>query len=64
MANDPDGTAIECIEGAATRVSFVAVCCSELEYSLAFYRGGFEERARFASDTADTAHLHLPGPMG
>jgi catechol 2,3-dioxygenase-like lactoylglutathione lyase family enzyme len=65
MANDPDGTAIECIEGAATRVSFVAVCCSDLEYSLAFYRGlGFEERARFASDTADAAHLHLPGPMG
>ena len=65
MANDPDGTAIECIEGAATRVSFVAVCCSDLEYSLAFYRAlGFEERACFASDTADAAHLHLPGPMG
>jgi catechol 2,3-dioxygenase-like lactoylglutathione lyase family enzyme len=65
MANDPDGTAIECIEGSATRVSFVAVCCSDLEYSLAFYRAlGFEERARFASDTADAAHLHLPGPMG
>ena len=65
MANDPDGTAIECIEGAATRVSFVAVCCSDLEQSLAFYRAlGFEERARSRPTPTDAAHLHLPGPMG
>ena len=31
MANDPDGTAIECIEGAGTRVSFVSVCYADLE---------------------------------
>ena len=65
MANDPDGTAIECIEGPGTRVSFLAVCCADLEYSLAFYRAlGFEERARFASDTADASHLRIDGAMG
>jgi catechol 2,3-dioxygenase-like lactoylglutathione lyase family enzyme len=65
MANDPDGTAIELIEGeAGPRLAFVAVCCADLEYSHAFYRAlGFEERARYASDNADGSHLHVDGPV-
>jgi catechol 2,3-dioxygenase-like lactoylglutathione lyase family enzyme len=65
IANDPDGTAIECIESAGARVSFLSVCCADLEYSLAFYRAlGFVERARFSSDTADAAHLRIDGALG
>jgi catechol 2,3-dioxygenase-like lactoylglutathione lyase family enzyme len=64
MANDPDGTAIECIEGAGPRVSFLAVGCADLEYSVAFYLAlGFREVARYASDNTDATHLHVDGPL-
>jgi catechol 2,3-dioxygenase-like lactoylglutathione lyase family enzyme len=64
MTSDPDGTTVELIEGTGPRVASVAVCCEDLEYSLAFYRAlGFEERARFGSDNADGRHLRIDGPV-
>jgi len=63
MGNDPDGTAVELIEGKGPRVSFVSVGCAHLEQSLAFYRAlGFTEVARFAPEPDDAAHLHIDGP--
>jgi catechol 2,3-dioxygenase-like lactoylglutathione lyase family enzyme len=62
LANDPDGTAIELVEGGATMLSFVAVTCRDLDASYAFYRAlGFREAARFASDNPSGAHLRIEG---
>jgi catechol 2,3-dioxygenase-like lactoylglutathione lyase family enzyme len=64
LAGDPDGTAMELVEGGPTALSFVAVVCRELETSLAFYSElGFREVARFTSDNADGAHLRIKGPV-
>jgi catechol 2,3-dioxygenase-like lactoylglutathione lyase family enzyme len=64
MANDPDGTALELIEGDAARVAFVAVACADLDRSIAFYRAlGFRDVARFPSTNDDGAHLHVQGPV-
>jgi catechol 2,3-dioxygenase-like lactoylglutathione lyase family enzyme len=64
FVSDPDGTAIELIEGHAARLSFVGVTCHDLERSVAFYRGlGFRELARFASTSESGAHLHVDGPV-
>jgi catechol 2,3-dioxygenase-like lactoylglutathione lyase family enzyme len=64
MMSDPDGTALEFVEGDAARLSFVAVTCSDLERSVAFYRAlGFRELARFPSNATDGAHLHVDGPV-
>jgi catechol 2,3-dioxygenase-like lactoylglutathione lyase family enzyme len=64
MAEDPDGTALELFEAGRPSLGFVAVACSDLERSLGFYRAlGFEERARFATDDPDGAHLRVAGPV-
>ena len=64
FAGDPDGTAIELVEGGACRLSFVAVTCRDLERSVEFYRAlGFRERARFPSGSDSGAHLRVDGPV-
>jgi len=64
MAEDPDGIAIELVEGGETTVSFVAIACHDLDHSLAFYESlGFREVARYASDNADGTHLRVDGPV-
>ena len=64
LANDPDGTALELIEGESPRVAFVAIACADLERSVAFYRGlGFRDVARFPSTNDDGAHLRIDGPV-
>jgi catechol 2,3-dioxygenase-like lactoylglutathione lyase family enzyme len=64
LMSDPDGTALELVEGDASRLSFVAVTCRELERSVAFYTAlGFRERARFPSTTSPAPHLHVDGPV-
>ena len=65
IVEDPDGTAIECIEGSAARVSFVAVSCRNLERSAACYTAlGFREVARFSASgepAMDEVMLAAPG---
>lgn len=64
IASDPDGTAMELVEGGPAALSFVAVACRDLDASLAFYaRLGFREVARFASENPDAAHLRIDGPV-
>jgi len=64
MMSDPDGVAVELIEGDTTRVSFVSVTCSELDRSVAFYTMlGFRELARFPSVAEAGSHLRLEGPV-
>jgi catechol 2,3-dioxygenase-like lactoylglutathione lyase family enzyme len=64
LANDPDGTAMELVEGGPAALSFVAVACSDLEVSHAFYTSlGFREVARFTSNKPDGAHLRIDGPV-
>ena len=64
FASDPDGTAIEMVEGGAARLSFVGITCSDLERSVSFYGSlGFRERARFPSSSDAGAHLHVDGPV-
>jgi catechol 2,3-dioxygenase-like lactoylglutathione lyase family enzyme len=64
MAGDPDGTALELVEGAPARVAFVAIACADLEQSLAFYRSlGFRDVARFPSTSENGAHLRIDGPV-
>jgi catechol 2,3-dioxygenase-like lactoylglutathione lyase family enzyme len=64
FVGDPDGTAIELVEGGESTVSFVAITCADLDRSRAFYRSlGFREVARYASDNADGAHLRVDGPV-
>jgi catechol 2,3-dioxygenase-like lactoylglutathione lyase family enzyme len=62
VVRDPDGTAIQCVEGGGPRLSFVAVTCADLARSVAFYRAlGFNEVARFPSERDDGAHLGIDG---
>jgi catechol 2,3-dioxygenase-like lactoylglutathione lyase family enzyme len=62
MISDPDGTAIELIEGSAARISFAAVSCRNLERSLASYEAlGFRELMRFSGEGEDGAHLRFDG---
>jgi catechol 2,3-dioxygenase-like lactoylglutathione lyase family enzyme len=64
FVNDPDGTAIELVEGTSTGLSFVGVVCGDLERSVAFYRTlGFRERARFPSEKATGAGLRIDGAV-
>jgi len=64
LGNDPDGVAVELVEGDRAGLSFVTVTCTDLERSVAFYRAlGFRELARFSSEHDDAPHLHLDGPM-
>ena len=64
LMSDPDGTAIELVEGDAARLSFVAVTCRDLERSVGFYRAlGFRELARFPSTATDGTHLRVDGPV-
>lgn len=53
---DPDGFAVELVEGPATQLTFIAVTCADLERSVAFYRNlGFWKLGR--SDHTDrSAH--------
>jgi catechol 2,3-dioxygenase-like lactoylglutathione lyase family enzyme len=64
LMSDPDGVAVELIAGDTNRVSFVAVTCSALARSVAFYtKLGFRELARFPSTVASAPHLHVDGPI-
>ncbi|HTK16351.1 MAG TPA: VOC family protein [Acidimicrobiia bacterium] len=64
MANDPDGTPLELIEGDSPRVAFVAVACADLDRSVDFYRSlGFREAARFPSTSDHGDHLRIDGPV-
>ena len=64
MANDPDGTPLELIEGDAPSVAFVAVACADLDRSIAFYRAlGFRDVARFPSTNDDGTHLRIAGAV-
>jgi catechol 2,3-dioxygenase-like lactoylglutathione lyase family enzyme len=64
LAGDPDGTAIELIEGGPSTVSFVAITCADLERSRSFYRSlGFREIAQYPSDRSDGSHLRVDGPV-
>jgi catechol 2,3-dioxygenase-like lactoylglutathione lyase family enzyme len=58
---DPDGTAIEFVSGDADRFSFVALNCSDLDRSVAFYADvlGFHPRVRFAPGPRDETGLGL-----
>jgi glyoxylase I family protein len=64
LMSDPDGTALELVEGDSARLSFVAVACTDIERSVAFYRAlGFRELARFPSTATSGAHLRIDGPV-
>jgi catechol 2,3-dioxygenase-like lactoylglutathione lyase family enzyme len=64
LMSDPDGTALELVEGDTSRLSFVGSTCSDLERSVAFYASlGFRERARFPTTTSAAPHLHVDGPV-
>jgi catechol 2,3-dioxygenase-like lactoylglutathione lyase family enzyme len=64
LVSDPDGTAIELIEGGPSTVSFVAITCADLDRSRAFYHSlGFREVARYPSDNPDGSHLRIDGPV-
>jgi catechol 2,3-dioxygenase-like lactoylglutathione lyase family enzyme len=64
LMSDPDGTAIELVEGDAARLSFLSVTCRDLERSVAFYSAlGFRERARFPATTTSSEHLRIDGPV-
>lgn len=64
FVSDPDGVAIELVEGAPSRLSFVGVTCRDLERSVAFYRSlGFRELARFPSTRDDGTPLRVDGPV-
>ena len=64
FANDPDGVAVEVVEGARPGLSFVSVACADLERSVDFYRDlGFVERARFPSASESGSHLHIEGAV-
>lgn len=64
MANDPDGTPLELIEGDDARVAFVGVGCTDLDRSIDFYRSlGFRDVARFPSTNDHGDHLRIDGPV-
>jgi lactoylglutathione lyase len=61
---DPDGTAIELVEGRNAGLSFVGVTCGDLERSVTFYTAlGFRELARFPSARESGARLRIEGPV-
>ena len=63
MTCDPDGSVIELREGDGPRVSFVAVCCADLERTVACYRAlGLREATRFTIAHDDGARLRLRRP--
>ncbi len=60
---DPDGVRVELVEGQSAGLSFVAVCCADLDASLAWYDAlGFRERARIDSDGVGGAAFGLDSP--
>ncbi len=64
LAADPDGTALELIEGGPAAVSFVAIGCRDLDRSCGFYEGlGFRELARYSTENPDGRHLRIDGPV-
>ncbi len=64
LGNDPDGTALELVEGGGPSVSFVGVTCADLDEACAFYGAlGFREAARFPSENDDGTHLRIDGPV-
>jgi catechol 2,3-dioxygenase-like lactoylglutathione lyase family enzyme len=64
VLGDPDGVAIELIEGGPTALSFVAINCVDLDASRAFYQSlGFREVARYPSENPDGSHLRVAGPV-
>ena len=64
FVSDPDGVAIELVEGGAGGLSFVGVTCRDLERSVAFYSAlGFHELARFPSSPESGAHFRVNGPV-
>ncbi len=64
LVEDPDGIAIELIEGGRPEVSFVAITCADLDASRTFYRSlGFHEAAAYPSENPDGAHLRVDGPV-
>jgi catechol 2,3-dioxygenase-like lactoylglutathione lyase family enzyme len=64
IVGDPDGTALELIEGGSTALSFVAITCADLDRSSDFYESlGFREVARYPSENPDGAHLRVDGPV-
>lgn len=64
LGNDPDGTAMELVEGGPASASFVGVTCANLDEACTFYGAlGFRETARFPSENDDGAHLHIDGPV-
>jgi catechol 2,3-dioxygenase-like lactoylglutathione lyase family enzyme len=64
LASDPDGTALELVEGGSAALSFVSIACRDLDASLAFYTTlGLREVARFATDNSDGSDLRIHGPV-
>ena len=64
LVEDPDGTAVELIEGGPATLAFVAITCADLDRSRAFYRSlGFAEAARYPSENADGSHLRIDGAV-
>jgi glyoxylase I family protein len=64
LMSDPDGVALELIEGDTSRLSFVSVTCADLERSVRFYGTlGFRELARFPSTNDAASHLRVDGPV-
>jgi catechol 2,3-dioxygenase-like lactoylglutathione lyase family enzyme len=64
LVGDPDGAAIELIEGGPTALAFVAIACADLDASLSFYLAlGFREVARYPSENPDGSHLRIDGPV-
>jgi catechol 2,3-dioxygenase-like lactoylglutathione lyase family enzyme len=61
-ASDPDGIALELVEGCGPDLSFVSVVCADLERSIAWYEAlGFQVRDRFPTESADGSHLRVAG---
>ena len=64
LMSDPDGVALELVEGDGNRVSFVGVTCRDVERSVAFYSSlGFREAARFPSARDANPHLRVDGAL-
>jgi catechol 2,3-dioxygenase-like lactoylglutathione lyase family enzyme len=64
FVSDPDGTAVELIEGGGPQLSVVAVTCADLARSRAFYSSlGMQEVASFASERDDGTHMRIDGPV-
>lgn len=64
MANDPDGTMVEVVEGDGVGLLFVSVVCADLERSLGFYSSlGFREATRFAIAHDDATHVRVAGRL-